>query len=144
MKTFHRFSLILAISLACFLAEPAWVISLGSSGYYWMHCPNQAYVEQLSSIINIEEPSGPASGIAGQSYSYTTSAINSDGNQLYYTFYWGDGSTSEAGPFDAGINVIESHSWKKAGTYQVKAKAVDAVVPQLTSGYSDPLTVIIR
>ncbi len=94
-------------------------------------------------IFDIETPSGSVSGIPGQSYSYSTSATDTDGDQVQYMFDWGDGSTSVTGPFDSEISATESHSWIKAGTYQVKAKAIDADIPGMTSGYSDPLTVTI-
>jgi hypothetical protein len=94
--------------------------------------------------LDIETPSGSISGIPGQSYSYSTSATDTDGDQVLYTFDWGDGSTSVTGAFDSGISATALHSWSKAGTYHVKAKANDADIPGLTSGYSDPLIVTIR
>lgn len=143
MRIIHRLSLTLIISLACLQMEPACTASPGSSGYFWPYYPGQVYVEQYN-ILDIETPSGPVSGIPGHSYGYSTSATDTDGNQVFYTFYWGDGSTSVTGRFDSGISVTVSHSWSKAGTYQVKAKATDADIPELTSGYSGPLTVTIR
>ena len=53
-------------------------------------------------------------------------------------------TTSVIGPFDSDISANASHSWSKSGTYQVKAKAIDADIPGITSRYSDPLTVTIR
>ena len=120
---------------------PAWITSLGSCGYYWPYY-SQAYAEQYE--LDIQTPSGSISGIPGQSYSYSTSATDPDGNQVQYMFDWGDGSTSVIGPFDSDISVTASHSWSKSGTYQVKAKAIDADIPGIISGYSDPLTVTIR
>ena len=120
---------------------PAWITSLGSCGYYWPYY-SQAYAEQYE--LDIQTPSGSISGIPGQSYSYSTSATDPDGNQVQYMFDWGDGSTSVIGPFDSDISVTASHSWSKSGTYQVKAKAIDADIPGITSGYSDPLAVTIR
>jgi len=143
VRIIHRLSLTLIILLACLLMEPACAASLGSSGYFWPYYPCQVYVEQYN-ILDIETPSGSVSGIPGQSYSYSTSATDTDGDQVFYTFYWGDGSTSVTGRFDSGISVTVSHSWSKAGTYKVKATATDADIPGLTSGYSGPLTVTIR
>jgi hypothetical protein len=94
--------------------------------------------------LDIQTPSGSISGIPGQSNSYSTSATDPDGDQVQYIFDWGDGSTSVIGPFDSDISANASHSWSKAGTYQVKVKAIDADIPGITSGYSDPLTVTIR
>ena len=141
MRKIHRLYLLLICSLACLCMEPALVTSLGSCAYYWPYY-SQAYFEQYN-IFDIETPSGSVSGIPGQSYSYSTSATDTDGDQVRYTFDWGDGSTSVTGPFDSEIIAAASHSWIKAGTYQVKAKAIDADIPGMTSGYSDPLTVTI-
>ena len=80
----------------------------GSCGYYWPYY-SQAYVEQYN-IFDIEIPSGSVSGIPGQSYSYSTSATDTDGDQVRYMFDWGDGSTSVTGPFDSDISATESHS----------------------------------
>lgn len=142
MRIIHRLYLTLIVSLACLLMEPACVACPGSSGYYWPNYPSRVYAEQYN-ILDIETPSGSVSGIPGQSYSYSTSATDTDGDQVFYTFYWGDGSTSVTGRFDSGISVTVTHSWSKAGTYQVKAEATDADIPELTSGYSVLLTVTI-
>ncbi|MBE3121160.1 MAG: PKD domain-containing protein [Thermoplasmata archaeon] len=70
-------------------------------------------------------PSGPTSGEAGEVYSYTTSATDIDGDQVFYLFDWGDGTTSGwIGPYDSGTNGSASHTWAKGG-YQIKAKAKD-------------------
>ena len=141
MKKIHRLSLLLIFSLACLFMGP---ISGHQPGIVWLCWPyySQAYAEQYG--LDIQTPSGSISGIPGQSYSYSTSATDPDGNQVQYMFDWGDGSTSVIGPFDSDISVTASHSWSKSGTYQVKAKAIDADIPGITSGYSDPLTVTIR
>ena len=141
MKKIHRLSLLLIFSLACLFMGP---ISGHQPGIVWLCWPyyGQAYAEQYG--LDIQTPSGSISGIPGQSYSYSTSATDPDGNQVQYMFDWGDGSTSVIGPFDSDISVTASHSWSKSGTYQVKAKAIDADIPGITSGYSDPLTVTIR
>jgi hypothetical protein len=71
-------------------------------------------------------PSGPASGKPGTSYSYSTSAIDPDGNQVNYTFDWGDGTNSVTSMVNSGSVAAKSHTWSKAGTYPVKAKAKDS------------------
>jgi len=86
-------------------------------------------------------PSGPKSGYAGISYSYSTSATNPDGDQLKYTFDWGDGITSETGFVNSGATVSKSHSWSNPGTYYVKAKASDS--RGMSSEWSDPTPVTI-
>ncbi|MDQ1260906.1 MAG: hypothetical protein QG575_87 [Euryarchaeota archaeon] len=86
-------------------------------------------------------PSGPASGISGASYSYSTSATDPDGDQVKYTFDWGDGTTSTTNLVNSGSTASASHSWSTAGTYQVKAMATDS--RSATSGWSNTLSITI-
>ncbi|MBO3804013.1 MAG: PKD domain-containing protein, partial [Candidatus Brockarchaeota archaeon] len=71
-------------------------------------------------------PSGPAAGFTSTSYSFATSATDPDGNQLKYTFDWGDGTTSTTGFLASGSTASASHSWSEAGNYDVKVKATDS------------------
>ncbi len=86
-------------------------------------------------------PSGPGSGDTGTSYSYSTSATDPDGDQVKYTFDWGDGTTSETGLVNSGTTASESHSWSSPGTYYVKAKATDS--EGAPSGWSNSKKVTI-
>ena len=86
-------------------------------------------------------PSGPVSGIAGTVYSYSTSAIDPNGDQVKYTFSWGDGTTTTTALVDSGTAASASHKWAATGSYLVKAKATDS--KGLASAYSSSLTVKI-
>jgi hypothetical protein len=70
-------------------------------------------------------PSGPISGMPGDSCNYTTSSTDPDGDRMRYTFDWGDGTQSIIDFIVSGDNAVANHSWKRAGTYQIKALAVD-------------------
>ena len=86
-------------------------------------------------------PSGPASGILGTSYSYSTGgSVSSLGNPVEYQFDWkGDGSDLSAfGP------AAQSKTWTAAGTYSVRARARDTVNAFLLSNWSSGLSVTIR
>ena len=98
-------------------------------------CPSNAYPNKPSI------PSGPASGVAGTAYSYSTSATDPDGNQVKYTFDWGDGTTSVTSLVNSGTSSNASHTWSAAGTYLVKAMATDSI--GATSGWSNTLSVTI-
>jgi uncharacterized repeat protein (TIGR01451 family) len=87
-------------------------------------------------------PSGPSSGYTGTSYSYSTSATDPDDDQVKYTFDWGDGTTSVTSLVNSGTVASASHTWTKAGTYQVKANATDS--KGATSGYSSSLTITVN
>ena len=86
-------------------------------------------------------PSGAVFGLTGTAYNYTFSASDPDVDQLMYTLDWGDGTTSVTSLAGSGIILSKTHSWKKAGTYQVKAKGTNS--RGLSSGWSTPLNVNI-
>jgi hypothetical protein len=88
-------------------------------------------------------PSGPTSGTNKASYRYATSANDPDGDHVKYVFDWGDKTTSWTGLdyIDSGTKESVSHKWSRAGTYQVKAMALDD--KGATSGWSGSLTINI-
>ena len=86
-------------------------------------------------------PAGPASGVPGTVYSYSTAATDPDGDQVSYIFNWGDGTTSQTAPVNSGTSASASHSWSTSGTYLVRAMAIDS--KGASSGYSDILSVAI-
>ncbi len=87
-------------------------------------------------------PFGSSSGQPGIHYTYIVSAFDPDGDQINYTYDWGDGTTSIIGPVDSGIVASINHTWTRAGTYQVKANAIDC--KGATSEWSESWTVIIN
>jgi len=71
-------------------------------------------------------PSGPDRIKVGKTYSYTTSTTDPDGDQVYYYFDWGDGTSSGwLGPYNSGESVIASHKWEKRGQYNIRVRAKD-------------------
>jgi hypothetical protein len=87
-------------------------------------------------------PSGPGSGRPGIHYAYTSSATDPDEDPISYTIDWGDGTTSIIGPLDSGIVASINHTWTRAGTYQIRAKAIDG--KGATSEWSESWTVSIN
>jgi uncharacterized protein DUF4886/PKD domain-containing protein len=86
------------------------------------------------------KPSGPEQIKPGNSYSYSSSTTDVDGDLMYYLFDWGDGNVSEwVGPYISGNNVTASHIWGEKGTYYIRVKAKDEHCQQ--SGWSDLLQV---
>jgi len=85
-------------------------------------------------------PSGPASGKAGDEYTYSSSTIDPDEDQIYYWFDWGDGENSGwLGPFDSGVDASASHIWDEKGNYEIKVKAKD--IFGVESEWSYPLAI---
>jgi hypothetical protein len=86
-------------------------------------------------------PAGLSYGYKGHSYSYSTSATDPENDDVYYRFYWGDGTNTTIGPFPSGTTASTSHAWSSTGTYTVQVKAQDTY--GAWSGFSPSRTVTI-
>lgn len=84
-------------------------------------------------------PSGPNSGKAGNSYTYSTSTTDPDGDQIYYQWDWGHEISPWDGPYNSGDPVSKSHIFPSQGSYIIKVKAKDTSNEE--SVWSDPLSV---
>jgi len=71
--------------------------------------------------------SGPATGVPGEIYTYTTSAIDNEGNNIKYGWDWdGDGIVDQWSNFlPSGETCSMSHIWNDAGIYYIRVKAQD-------------------
>lgn len=87
-------------------------------------------------------PSGVSTGAPGTSYSFAATASDPEGDNIYYTFDWGDGQTSNTGWLSSGQQGSASHSWATPAAYIVKVKATDVL--GMASGWSGDWTVDIR
>ncbi len=89
-----------------------------------------------------EQPDGPTEGVTDVEYEYTSTAIEPEGEKIYYLFDWGDGTDSGwIGPYNSGQEGKASHSWGTEDFYDITVKAKDekgGVGPS-----SDPLSVHI-
>ena len=87
-------------------------------------------------------PLGPASGVVGTTYTYSTGgATSSSGDPVVYLFDWGDGTTS--GWLTAGRTTAQ-HAWKSAGAYTVTVIAADQYYLLVQSGASAGLAVQVQ
>ena len=87
-------------------------------------------------------PSSQTAGTVGMSYPYATTATDPNGDQVKYTFDWGDSTAQTTTALvNSGTAASLSHSWSAAGTYLVKAMATDS--KGATSGWSGATTVTI-
>ena len=69
---------------------------------------------------------GPSEGITGESYKFSATTNEPDGENIYYFFDWEDGTDSGwLGPFDSGETVNVTHIWNKQNNYYVKVRAKD-------------------
>ncbi len=86
------------------------------------------------------KPDGPTKGRYGKPYTYQTSTIDSDGDEIYYQWSWGDNNTTEwLGPYKPGDICEATHIWLIQGSYIVKVKAKDQW--NVETDWSDPLIV---
>ena len=90
-----------------------------------------------------QTPTGPTDGGAGVTYTYTTAAIDLNGDAIKYGWDWdGDGVVDQWTDYvssSASGNV--THNWEPVGVYEVQVMAEDNVGD--TSPFSPSLTVII-
>jgi hypothetical protein len=68
---------------------------------------------------------GPNSGEAGGYYGFATSSTSPDGDSIRMVFSWGDSLIDTTALDPSGTAVSDSHSWVAAGTFGVKALALD-------------------
>ena len=83
-------------------------------------CPNQPPAVP-------PQPSGPSSGVVGQSLQFCTQGTSDpEGQAVSIIFNWGDGTSSSPIGASAGQTVCASHSYSLAAAYGVKARARDS------------------
>ncbi len=88
-----------------------------------------------------ERPSGPTTGYIGASYTFTTVSDDPAGENIMYTFVWGDGTETSTSLVMSGSPVSKSHIWHSPGTYYVKAFVTTA--DGVSSDFSPSITVRI-
>jgi PKD repeat protein len=94
------------------------------------------YIQETNSPPNTPTIDGPTSGETDTSCEYTFSAIDPDGNDVYFYIEWGDGTDSGwIGPYESGEEVTKTHIWNKRGNYTIKAKAKDVFDEESDWGY---------
>ncbi len=86
-----------------------------------------------------DKPSGKKRIKLGEEYTYSSSTIDSDGDQVYYKWDWGDGNYTEwLGPYNSGDTCEATHNWSEGGDLQIKVMAKDTNGGE--SEWSDPLS----
>lgn len=88
-------------------------------------------------------PVGPQSGRINIEYAYTSLTTDPDGDQIFYLFDWGDGTSNRwLGPYNSGETVEARHNWIELGNYEIKVKAKD--IHQIQSEWSESVSVVIQ
>ena len=87
-------------------------------------------------------PTGPSSGRRDSVYEFTTITTDPENNAVCYRFDWGDGDTSAwTAWMPSGSSCSKTHTWSRAGTYQVRAQAKD--VKEVFSPWSGSHQIVI-
>jgi len=94
-------------------------------GYHEYSIP--ALFEDNSPPNSPSKPNGPINGKINIPYSFTTSALDPDGDEIYYMFDWGNGEFSPwLGPYDSEETCRTSYTWVDEETYEIRVKAKDS------------------
>ncbi len=92
------------------------------------------------SPLTPDPPVGEIEGKPNQPYEYSAVTTDSEGDQIFYLFDWGDGILSPwIGPVNSGESINATKTWDQRGTYNIYVKAKDSEGNQ--SPWSDPLRV---
>jgi len=84
-------------------------------------------------------PTGEINGKIGLEYSYSTFTSDTNGDNIYYKWDWGNEVGEWIGPYTSGDTCQQKHIWNDEGTYEIKVKAKDGSNSE--SEWSDPLSV---
>jgi hypothetical protein len=103
-------------------------------------------IDTFNDIIPPNTPDQPV-GLnvlsTNQDYTFSTSGIDTEGYQIYYTWDWGDGSFTEyIGPYQSGEIIEVQHSWNVPGDYMIRVKTIGIVGDE--SSWSEPLIVHVN
>ena len=108
--------------------------------FYWMTLDLSYDAGQNSPPQTPAPVQGLTQGYAGKILSYAASSKDPEGDQLFFTFDWGDGTTSKT-LLSASSTGSANHIWMGKGVYEVKAMATDS--RGASSGWSEPFSVSI-
>ncbi len=82
-----------------------------------------------------DKPSGPDTGYTQEIYSFSSSSLDPDGDDVEYQYDWGDGELSDWGGPE------QDHAWENAGDYSITVRARDTQGG--ISGWSEPKMISI-
>ena len=76
--------------------------------------------------ITPDAPDGPDSVKVGNTYDYSVSTTDPEGDKMFYQFDWGEEEPdAPIGPYDSGEKCNISHTWSEKGKTFVMVKAID-------------------
>jgi hypothetical protein len=73
-----------------------------------------------------DTPTGNTNGRPGREYTFTTSTTDSDGDELWYFWDWGDGNYSDwLGSYASGDTCEVSYTWQQEANFSIRVKVKD-------------------
>jgi PKD repeat protein len=86
-----------------------------------------AFIGRSNDPPNTPTIKGPSKIKKNIEYTYTFTAIDPDGDDIYYTIFWGDYDPPLfwIGPFSSGKDISLSHTWIDKAAYYIHVKAKD-------------------
>jgi len=98
--------------------------------------------DQIERPEKPQTPSGPSTCKPNKEGFFTTSTSDPNGDQVYYMWDWGDGTTQVwRGPYPSGQSITTGHTWTSEDSYEVKVRAKD--INENEGVWSDPFTLKI-
>jgi len=86
--------------------------------------------------------SGPLYGRPGENCTFCISVADPDGDNVWCSWDWGDGSNIEwLGPYASGVEICVTHAWSNEGIYTIRVKLKDDSGAE--SEWSDAFKIII-
>ncbi|UCF12802.1 MAG: hypothetical protein JSW06_00720 [Thermoplasmatales archaeon] len=113
---------IIAGAIASYIGEgtDVWLIKIAGEN----HLPNPPII------------TGPINGKIWVLYEYNFSLSDPDGDNISFRVDWGIGGPSKLhGPFASGTIVPLNYSWRRRGTYIIRAQAIDVYGAESDWGY---------
>ncbi len=82
-------------------------------------------VSANSTPVTPELISPPSETRKLEATTFTSSTTDPEGDELYYQFSWGEGTSSWQGPFNSGDTCTVENSWFNEGTFDVSVRTKD-------------------
>ena len=79
---------------------------------------------------------GPTQVVVGTLQCWTFNSTDPDNDDIYYIIDWRDGTINETDCFPSGTTIESCHNYSLAGTYYLRAKAVECSPGTLESDWS--------
>jgi hypothetical protein len=109
------------------------IFRINENGYRWCFYQTNLFgdpqlrIKEANSAPNKPSIIGPTKGIIGNTYDYTVSAVDPEGDDVYFYIEWFEGCPGVywQGPYRSGEEVVVSYTWSNRGTHTIRVKAKD-------------------